>query len=199
MIKTNTTKTAIMDAAECAVRKRGYNGFSLDQIAGDVGIQKSSIYYHFASKSELIAALFGRFSRQIFSLLEHVAGTETRAGNRLMAYILETRGLIEGGESICLSIALNLDQQSLRAEIVDDLAVFHQTNIKWLTETFELGLLDGSIANVADPLEEANACLALVDGGQLTARSMQDATYYDQATCLLRSRITVSTRTDATR
>ena len=187
------TKTAIMNAAEHAVRRRGYNGFSLDQIAGNVGIQKSSIYYHFSSKAELIAALFERFSRQIFAFLDHVATTESRAGDRLLAYIEESRSLIEEGESICLSIALNIDQQSLQAAIVDDLAIFHQTNIEWLIDTFKLGLLDGSIADVGDPEEEANACLAVVDGGQLTARALQDAKYYDQATCLLRSRINVPT------
>jgi TetR/AcrR family transcriptional repressor of nem operon len=192
MIKTKTkikTKTAIMDAAECAVRKRGYNGFSLDEIARDVGIQKSSIYYHFSSKSELMTASFKRFSDQIFSFLEHAASTESRAGDRLLAYIAETRGLIEEGESICLSVALNIDQQNLHEKIIDDLALFHQINIKWLTDTFELGLQDGSIKDIGDPVKEASACLALVDGAQLTARAHQDSKLYDQATCLLRSRI----------
>ena len=186
------TKTAIMNAAEYAVRRRGYNGFSLDQIAGNVGIQKSSIYYHFSSKSELIAALFARFSQQIFAFMDHIASTECRAGDRLMAYIEESRRLIEEGESICLSIALNIDLHSLQSEIVDDLALFHQTNIEWLTDTFKLGQQDGSISDIGNPVDEANACLAVIDGGQLTARAHQDSKFYDQATRLLRSRIKAS-------
>ena len=190
---TITTKMAIMNAAENAVRKRGYSGFSLDQIARDVGIKKPSIYYHFASKSDLIAAIFRRFSKRIFSFLEQTASAENCGGDRLMAYIAETRALIEEGESICLSIALNIDLPNLHAEIADDLALFHKTNIDWLADTFELGLRDGSIANIGNPVDEANACLALVDGAQLTARAHQDAKLYNQATCLLRSRISVST------
>lgn len=181
-----------MNAAENAVRKRGYNGFSLDEVACEVGIQKSSIYHHYSSKSELIAALLKRFSGRIFSFLEHVAGTESRAGDRLRAYLLETRGLIEEGDSICLSIALNIDQQSLQAKIVNDLALFHQINIDWLTATFELGLRDGSITDIGNPAEEASACLALVDGAQLIARAHQNAKLYDHAIGLLRSRIVAS-------
>ncbi|MGB5484677.1 TetR/AcrR family transcriptional regulator [Parasphingorhabdus sp.] len=196
-VTTTTTKKAIMNAAEIAVRKRGYNGFSLDQIARDVGIKKPSIYYHFSSKSELIAAIFRRFSKRIFSFLEQIAGADNSAGDRLMTYIMETRALIEEGESICLSIALNIDLPSMHEEIVDDLALFHKTNIKWLTETFELGLRDGSITNIGNPLEEANACLALVDGAQLMARAHRDSKLYDQATRLLRSRISASAAKDA--
>ena len=189
-----STRIAIMDTAAEAVRKRGYNGVSLDQIARDVGIQKSSIYYHFSSKSELIGAIFRRFSGQIFSFLDLTAGNESRAGDRLMAYIIETGSFIEEGESICMSIALNIDRESLQTEIVDDLMTFHQANLAWLTDTFELGLKDGSIADIGNPEEEANACLALVDGAQLVARAHRDPKLYDQATLLLRSRISVSNR-----
>mgnify|MGYP003628128408 CR=1 FL=1 len=188
---------AIMDTAEQALRKSGQNGFSLDQIARDVGIKKSSIYYHFSSKSELIAAIFRRFSDEIFSFLKHTASTENRAGDRLLAYISETRSLLEEGESICLSIALNIDQDTLHDEIVDDLALFHQININWLIDTFELGLRDGSIADVGNPADEANACLALVDGAQLMARAHRDPKLYDQATFLLRSRIPVAVPNEA--
>lgn len=187
-----STRIAIMDTAAEAVRRRGYNGVSLDQIARDVGIQKSSIFYHFSSKSELIAVIFRRFSAQIFSFLDHTAGNESRAGDRLMAYIIETGSFVEEGESICMSIALNIDRESLQTEIVDDLVTFHQTNLAWLTDTFELGIKDGSIADIGNPEEEANACLALVDGAQLVARAHRDSKLYDQATLLLRSRISVS-------
>ncbi|WP_321327088.1 TetR/AcrR family transcriptional regulator [uncultured Parasphingorhabdus sp.] len=194
-----STRMAIMDIAAEAVRKRGYNGVSLDQIARDVGIQKSSIYYHFSSKSELIAAIFRRFSGQIYSFLEDTISAESRAGDRLLAYIVETGTFTQEGESICMSIALNIDRDSLQAEVVNDLVTFHAANIAWLTDTFALGLKDGSISDVGDPAEEANACLALVDGAQLMARAHQDPGLYEQATMLLRSRISASGADDSAR
>lgn len=178
-----------MDVAANAIRSNGYNGFSLDQIARDVGIQKPSLFHHFSSKSELVAAIFRRYSEEIFAFLDQTTRTEPRACDRLIAYILESRKLLEEGESICMSIALNIDQENLHAEIIQDLALFHDINIKWLTDTFELGLKDGSVLPGGTPAEKASAFLALVDGAQLIARSHRDVSKYDEATSLIRSRI----------
>ena len=184
-----STRTKILSAGEHAIRLRGCNGFSIDEIARDVGIQKSSLYHHFSSKSALIAEIFKEFSDGIFSFLELTELEKTTAGGRLLAYIEETKKLLGEGESICLSIALNIDQQSLHSEIVDDLDTFHRVNVDWLTRTFELGQLDKTIMDIGNPLEEATACLALVDGAQLMARTHRNSRYYDDATALLRSRI----------
>ncbi|MFK7843423.1 MAG: TetR/AcrR family transcriptional regulator [Sphingorhabdus sp.] len=185
-----STRVTIMDVAAEAVRNNGYNGFSLDQIARDVGIRKSSIFHHFSSKSELVVAIFRRYSEEIFAFLDQTTKTEACAADRLMAYLLESRKLLEEGESICMSIALNIDQENLHAEIIEDLALFHDINIKWLTDTFELGLRDGSALPGGTPKEKANAFLAIVDGAQLIARSHRDVSKYDEATALLISRMT---------
>ncbi len=178
-----------MDAAEQAIRKKGSNGFSIDEIAGSVGIKKSSLYYHFSSKSELVNEIFENYSKKIFSFLDQTTANEETASGRLLAYIAETRELLNEGDSICLSIALNIDQQSSDTHLISKLDLFHHTNIEWLAATFELGLLDSTIADIGDPVAEANACLALVDGAQLMARTHRNAKYYDDATALLRARV----------
>lgn len=184
-----STKTAILDAAERAVRIKGYNGFSFDQIAREVGIQKASIYYYFASKAELVTAVFQRFSDMIGAVLEQIDGEKPRAGDRLLAYIDASRDLLEGGESVCLSIALNVNQESLQPPVIEGLKKFHHMNVDWLTATFELGQRDGSISNIGDPAVEATAALGIVDGAQIMARAMRDVAIYDNATLFLKSRI----------
>ncbi|MEP2988871.1 MAG: TetR/AcrR family transcriptional regulator [Parasphingorhabdus sp.] len=179
----------IMDVTEQAIRKKGCNGFSIDEIARDVGIKKSSLYHHFSSKSELVAEIFKHFSNRVFTFLDQTTANVGTAGGRLLAYVAETRELLDEGDSICLSIALNIDQQSLHTQLIRDLDIFHRTNIEWLAATFELGLVDGTIADIGDLTEEANACLALVDGAQLMARTHRNAKYYDDATALLRARV----------
>jgi len=183
------TKTEILNHTERAARTKGYNGFSFDHIARNVGIQKASMYHHFSSKSDLIRALFQRYSAMISGALDAIDIEEDRAGNRLLGYIREVRSLLEGGSSICLSIALGIEHESLEAEILDDLNAFHVMNVDWLEETFKLGQYDGSIANVGDPRAEALACLALIDGAQIMARSHKDAVLFDRATAQFCTRI----------
>jgi len=182
-------KDEIMDAAERALRKDGYSDFNLLKIANEVGIQKSSLYHHFASKSELVSSVFKRFSSQIFAFLDRTTQSEDRAGDRLLAYILESRELLNNGDSVCMSVVLNLNRGGLDSVIKNDLDLFHDTNIAWLKDTFELGLRDGSIANFSNPATEATASLSLIDGALLMAHAHQDLTLYDNSTALLRSRI----------
>lgn len=51
-----TTRQAIINAAKKSLALRGYDGSSIRDIAKDVGIEPSAIYYHFANKEKLIKA-----------------------------------------------------------------------------------------------------------------------------------------------
>jgi len=51
---------AILDAAAEALRARGFQAMSMEEIAARVGIAKGTIYLHFASKDALAAALVAR-------------------------------------------------------------------------------------------------------------------------------------------
>ena len=52
----NTRKT-IMDAAYAQFRRRGYYRVSVDEIAAAAKVTKRTLYYHFQSKDELLAAV----------------------------------------------------------------------------------------------------------------------------------------------
>lgn len=47
----------ILDAAALLFRNRGYSGTSLRDIANAAGMKAGSIYYHFPSKNEIVAAV----------------------------------------------------------------------------------------------------------------------------------------------
>jgi len=48
-----TTRTAILDAAEDVFLARGFNGAPMSEIARQAGVTKSLIHHHFGSKQEL--------------------------------------------------------------------------------------------------------------------------------------------------
>ena len=51
------TRTRILDAAYALFRRRGYTRVSMDKIAAATAVTKRTLYYHFRSKDELLAAV----------------------------------------------------------------------------------------------------------------------------------------------
>jgi len=188
-------KTAILDHAERATRGKGYNGFSFEHIARAVGIQKASMYHHFASKPDLVREMFQRYSNGIKMALKAIDADDKPANCRILAYLSENRLLLEEGQSICLSIALGIENECLAVETLDELSAFHKMNVDWLESVFELAQSDGSIPNLVSSRSEAVTCLALVDGAQIMARSKRDVALFDEALMQFRSRLSAGTIT----
>jgi AcrR family transcriptional regulator len=51
------TRQRILDAAYALFRRKGYTRVSMDEIAAATTVTKRTIYYHFTSKDELLAAV----------------------------------------------------------------------------------------------------------------------------------------------
>ncbi|SIO18593.1 transcriptional regulator, TetR family [Parasphingorhabdus marina DSM 22363] len=183
------TRTAILDLAEDAARQQGSNGFSIGRLAKSVGIQKASMFHHFPSKPDLLDAVFERYSQEIYLWFDDLDKKQVTGGERVSRYLDLTRDILQDGDSICLSIVLCVEQESLQDELVDEVRIFQKRNVKWLAQSFKAGLRDNSIKNVGSPKAEAAACLSLIDGALVSARLHNDVTHYDNAVKLLRSRL----------
>ena len=88
----------ILDAAAVVIARSGYDGCSLEQIAGQAGVSKALIYEHFDSKRELHGELLGRHATEIFGRLELCAESGATGEERLrlgvdafLAFVEENR------------------------------------------------------------------------------------------------------------
>lgn len=52
------TRRKILSAAERVFYKKGVSGTTLDEIAGEAGVTRGAIYWHFANKTDLFLALY---------------------------------------------------------------------------------------------------------------------------------------------
>jgi AcrR family transcriptional regulator len=59
----------ILEAAELLFARRGFAGVGLSEIADAVGLSKSSLFHHFATKAQLYAAVVERILRDIEAVL----------------------------------------------------------------------------------------------------------------------------------
>ena len=72
------TRERILDAALSSFGTIGYDGTSLDDLAGGLGIRKQTILYHYVSKRGLLGAVVDRSAADLnVALLEVLAGEAT--------------------------------------------------------------------------------------------------------------------------
>ncbi|MFT6833181.1 MAG: AcrR family transcriptional regulator, partial [Planctomycetota bacterium] len=64
---------AILDLAQSMLLDRGYHGLTMDRIADEVGVSKGTVYQHFASKEDLLAAVAVRSANTRAELFERAA------------------------------------------------------------------------------------------------------------------------------
>ncbi|MGX4694444.1 TetR/AcrR family transcriptional regulator [Streptomyces sp. JNUCC 63] len=63
--KAARTRQRIMDVAARMIGRRGYVGVRLSDVASEAGLQTAAIYYHFASREELIEAVIREGTIQV--------------------------------------------------------------------------------------------------------------------------------------
>ncbi|WP_420860591.1 TetR/AcrR family transcriptional regulator [Algirhabdus cladophorae] len=183
------TRTTLLDAAEHAARRRGYDGFSYGDLAQQIGIRKASVHYHFPNKSVLATTLVQRYFERFLRATEGFKAQHASAAGRLNATIDHYRAALEGGDCLCLCVAFSSGRDSLPPDAMDQVTSLRQAILEWLEAVFELAHLDGSIANLGDAGCEAQATLALLEGAQLAARAQNNLVPFDRAVQLLQDRL----------
>lgn len=185
------TRTALITAAEDVCRRRGYDGFSYADLAREVGIRKASIHHHFPTKADLGLAVLNAYSDAFFAALERLSHRHGTAAAQLKAYVARYRRALDGGDSVCLCVALSIGRDRLSDDALKALADFHERSVEWLTARFEDAQTDGSIHSVGDADSEARACLALMEGAQLMARAAGKPAIFDNSVNQLARRLSV--------
>jgi len=191
MSKSTTTADDILDCAQTLIMRGGYNGFSYADIAEVVGIRKASIHHHFPGKADLVRALISRYradARQGFAQVE----TMTSDPHEQLRLYLDywQKCLLDGTAPICICALLAGELPVLPAEIATEVRLHFQTLAKFLTDTLERGAQSGAFHLSDTPSAEAEAFMATVHGGMLSARVGGDPKLFGTITTALLARLT---------
>ena len=77
----------ILQAAEEVLMEKGYHETSIDEIASRVGIAKGTVYLHFASKEDLVFALFAQDLEKFQQLVDSTGASELTARAKMEAIL----------------------------------------------------------------------------------------------------------------
>mgnify|MGYP006273085253 CR=1 FL=1 len=92
------TKTRILEVAQKLFAAQGFDATGIDQIAREVGITKSVIYYHYRNKEAILDALIAHAFDQMMSLKEVVGARFFRGEASLEDYAQHTDAFKEAAQ-----------------------------------------------------------------------------------------------------
>ncbi|MFN8469151.1 MAG: TetR/AcrR family transcriptional regulator [Caldilineaceae bacterium] len=82
-------ETLIVATAQAVFAELGYHDTSIDEIAARVGISKGTMYSHFASKEDLLGAVFERELDSLIAQIEEISRAEAPVRARLEQVLLQ--------------------------------------------------------------------------------------------------------------
>jgi TetR/AcrR family transcriptional regulator, transcriptional repressor for nem operon len=181
------TATRILDTAERLAQVRGFNGFSYADVAGELGVTKASLHYHFSGKAELGRALIERYTERFARALEGIDAAGGDAASKLDAYVAIYSGVLRAGR-MCLCGMLAADYETLPDSMRDQVRRFFDQNEAWLVGVLEQGEREGSVKLNGGAADAARVIVSGLEGAMLTARPYGDPERFETAaTRLLRS------------
>ena len=74
---------SVLGGAVKVFNERGYDGTSMEDLSRELGITKSAIYHHVASKEELLRLATGRALDGLFAVLDEISALDAPAVTRL--------------------------------------------------------------------------------------------------------------------
>ena len=146
----NTTKSRILDEALVMFAENGYRGTNLRDLAARLGLSKSALYKHYASKEDIRNALLNRmeaYYEERFGSAEHLSSSP-KSGEELFAMTMNMIHFTVYDERIILTRKLLLTEQ-FHDERVCSLATKHflEGTKKMFTVIFEQMIREGIIKN----------------------------------------------------
>jgi AcrR family transcriptional regulator len=81
----NSTRDAILDAANRVLTAKGAEGFTLEAVAAEAAVSKGGLLYHFPSKKSLVEGLIARSVAKVDAALREEL--DKSGGDYLTAYI----------------------------------------------------------------------------------------------------------------
>jgi TetR/AcrR family transcriptional repressor of nem operon len=174
------TADRILDVAEHLVQVRGFNAFSYADVSKALGIRKASLHHHFATKTDLGAALVRRYRLAFLDSLRDIESGGDDAVERLERYADLYRSVLSK-QRMCMCGMLAADIATLPAVLRESVAEFFSENEAWLTRILRDGRKRGELRFTGSPASMAAFFVSTLEGAMLLARGSGALARLDEA------------------
>lgn len=127
-------RTSIVDATELMIRKGGYNGFHLEEIASELDIELAQVQELFPMKGDLALAVAIRYTFNFLTALGEPLPSDSTPEMQLRRYCDVFKTAFETSGHACLCGVLSKEVESLPEKVKNAVIDFVEANIDWLTQ-----------------------------------------------------------------
>ncbi len=166
------TAEKILDVGENLIQTRSFNGFSYQDISDELGIKKASIHYHFASKSDLGAAIMKRYRQRLEDAMVMAEQTgENSCWDLLEFYFTPYCQYADTPDKVCLSGSLAGEFPTLPADMQRLVSGFFHDHQTWLARVLERGKRRGEFVIQGSTKQMARVLFDALQGALLVKRA----------------------------
>lgn len=154
------TVKLILDVATHLFAEKGYDKTSLQDIINETNLSKGAIYHHFASKEDILEAIFNRIGEENTAALAKVRDDKTVNGLEKLRNIIRA-AVVNSNQSLMLTITPSLlDNPRFLALQISQ--IYQIVAPKFIQPILQQGIEDGSI-KIEHPKEVAEAIMILAN------------------------------------
>lgn len=166
--------TEIFNGLFTVLRSKGYDGASLNELAGATGLKKASLYHRFpGGKQEMAAAVLTHLDQWVEQHIFKVLSDKTKTPKeRLINGITGIRELYDGGSESCIFRALSMESgiELFHKQIGDGMQ-------KWIDTFKTVGISYHLTPKIAE--EKAIETLIKIQGSLVVAKGLNDLTVFE--------------------
>jgi TetR/AcrR family transcriptional repressor of nem operon len=171
------TKTRILDSGEVLLLERGFNAFSYQHLAKELGVKPAAIHYHFPSKDDLGTALVARQLRRLRKWRDLPRVADLPPQQQLEALLAVYENHLGHDRRVCLFGSLAADFRTLPAPMQAELRTFNRELTEWLAQVLAVGRATGTLRFVGSPAAKSAQVLTTLAGALQVARVHDETSF----------------------
>lgn len=172
-----STREQLVAAARELLWERGYEAMSPRAILERSGAGQGSFYHHFSGKADLAATALDEVAGEMQETFDAILHTDQPPLERVKAYLAQPREALRGCRLGRMAQEQVIGQDTLR----DPVAHYFIHVEQELTATLEEAQREEALNQSIQAADLAATLLAIVQGGYVLARALQDPGQMDQA------------------
>jgi TetR/AcrR family transcriptional repressor of nem operon len=189
------TAERILQTANDLLMDRGYSAFSYADVAEAVKIRKASIHHHFPTKAGLVVAVLRAHRNRIAEGMEILDRQFENPLVRIRNYFKYWEDCIEGRTvPFCIGALMGAEMPSLPEEVQVEVRLHFSMLTAWFERTLKAGLKVHAVTLQGAVSQEAQALIAVLHGGMLSARATGNPEIFSLVTLPALSRISTPKR-----